>query len=499
MSWDEERKLQGPADRDDNLLVLPPKRKDNDPSPPGDNGSGPKDQKAETPPPPNPPRTPPKHEPGPPRQPPNDPQAPGGKRRATLPVTSILVLATIAAAGLTISAAAIFAVYRVPLSVQIVVPIVVMATLYGMAYVFVYRGWIIAGQTALNTGLLVFGLAVYTIGSTLRVVNHWPDLLFIWAVGALSVAALMPSKSALTQAFFVSSAWSTAETIYFGVPLHGHFLAFWAIAFGLTSGLNWLPGLYVALGTLAVWLALNSLSALSELYWGEIHVASLHVLLWLGLWVISRLLATFEFDFARTLARASLAVVLAALGYLMTTYAVPEDFQFLWFVTAAIGAALVLIFSAIALARTGTRSGGAFDPVVVRAGLRPPDLPVVMSITVFAVGYPLFYDTLYQLVGYEDRVLALFTGALFCAWCLWVVLLGRRERDGMVIGIGLIAAAVEILMITMEFLGGRADSIVILSVGISVLIALFITLTWIRSRGGNSAYWGGDRTPPTDV
>ncbi|MGF1454841.1 MAG: hypothetical protein ACFB6R_05615 [Alphaproteobacteria bacterium] len=413
-------------------------------------------------------------------------------------------MATLATAGLTVSAAAFFAIYRVPLSIQIMLPIVVMATLYGLAYVFMHRGWIIAGQTALNTGLIVFGLAVYTIGSSLRVVNHWPDLLLIWAMGALFVAVLVPSKTALTQTFLVACAWSTSESIYFFAPLHWHFLLLWAAAFTLTSALNWLPGLYVAIGTLALWLGLNSISALSELYWEQIHVASLHVLLWLGLWVISRLLATFELEFARTLARASLALMLAAMAYLMTTYAYPEDFKFLWSVTAAIGAALVLLFSALALARSGAGANRYRDPVELRAGLRASDLFVVITMTVFAVGYPLAYDTIDRiLVLYDSRLLAVMTGTVFLAWCLWVVLMGRREHDGMVIGIGLVAAAVELLIVLNEVMNGGAfftsgNFIVTISVGASVLIALVIILTWIRSRG--TPPWSNDReTPSTDV
>ncbi len=392
-----------------------------------------------------------------------------GEVTLRLPVMTILLLSAFAFSGLAVSGMILTSISPYPGLLRGLLPIGAMMALYALSHIFLSRRWIIAGQASLITGVLIFGFAIYVVGDSLRLLSHWPDALLIWALGTLGAAVIMPSRAALALCLMLACAWSSAESIYFYTNFHWPFLVIWTACFVITNVLQWRPGIYVGLVTLAVWLGLNSLSVVEVFYWPPTYVAGLHILLWLGLWIVSRILRTFNYVFATTFERASLGLALLSMLVLMVlvdNFGVAATLELTWLITAVLSSGLILLLMATALARGGVLAYDVF---------------VVAGICAFAILYPTFYDWLYLNIA-NDIVRRLITGALYLFFAIWTLILGRREDDNLIIAFGCVAVGAQLFLTFQSFAQGRINLSVLLGVGGTLFVTLVIVLDRLRAR-----------------
>jgi uncharacterized membrane protein len=329
---------------------------------------------------------------------------------------------------------------------------------YGIAIWFAGSGRAAIGQAFVLLGIILFGVNIYYVAQTYNINAHYPDGMLLWGLGALSAAALVPSRAALAFALVLGCYWTWQETEGFGQVLHAPFLLYWAAAAVLAWYMNWRPGVHLSALALIFWLVINFESLQKLLGWGDAEIATIYIFAPLALWSFSQL---FERD-ANGLA---LTVGHYAFFFFLVAYALLHHTDMDGHApnTAWIAFALILSVGAVGAVAAGMRRN-VFSIVDLAATLFVCMTAAIYVFAVGAKGDPL--DMPYRV------------GALIII--LWSLGRGVRFDDRFVINLSTVAFGLWFLYTYFEMFEGLMDQAVFFTVGGILLIVLSLGLERIR-------------------
>jgi len=115
----------------------------------------------------------------------------------------------------------------------------------------------VSSQLAVVAGLGLFGAGLFFITNVYFIHVHPPDLVVIWALGALIAAIVLPSRGALAAGIVTATVWSLMEVLNYRTIFHWEYLPLWAVAFGWTISLRWRTGMHLSAVGLLCWMSVN--------------------------------------------------------------------------------------------------------------------------------------------------------------------------------------------------------------------------------------------------
>jgi uncharacterized membrane protein len=126
---------------------------------------------------------------------------------------------------------------------------------HGLGAWFARAGHPVLADLCAAVGSIIFGAAIALVGQMYHLGGDFAGGMLLWAVGALTTAALTGSRGALAVALAAASIWSSMRIFETDVP-HFTFVAFWLMAGGLA--LAWssrVAAHLVAVAALPWWIA----------------------------------------------------------------------------------------------------------------------------------------------------------------------------------------------------------------------------------------------------
>lgn len=292
---------------------------------------------------------------------------------------------------------------------------------YGLGFWFTQHERKISAQSAVIAGLALFGAALFFVASAYHIHIRQPDLVFVWSVGALATALILPSRAALAAAVVLATGWTLLETGFYGTIFHWPYLVFMAAAFGGTLLLRWPGGLHLSVIGLLYWMLNNLEQGAQVIGWGMLDVGGLLLILWTAMWIGGRNLQGTAFPFPRALQYYGLALSL------VTLFAARHVFQFqapspTWLVLAC--------FVSLSV-------GGAALTALGRE-----------RISLAAAGLTLLTGIVYPFAAPAmTKGLVETQHALFVLFALWTVYYGFMRRDAVIVTLGLLAWGTEAVSI----------------------------------------------------
>ncbi len=310
---------------------------------------------------------------------------------------------------------------------------------YGTAGRLLARGeYQKTAHALLLLGVLLFGANVMLVAQIYHIDAHYPNGVLLWAIGGLVTAWLLPSQSALVAAIALLILWTGMESQGFG-QVHLWFLPLWAVALIRLEAMQWRFAFHVAMVALMIWSAFTLLTIGDHAPWENglhLYLVEAFTFAYLALFLTGMLMETT----ARLRAGASTVRRYALLALLICLYALtfPRLHQGLvgweWVMSSIYGSAegiyfLVVVVVLIALVlllslwhRRRTLSSA-----------RPPHLlwgQVLLGSMVLLMIASLF------LGGRFGSLVAIAYNLFYFAGLVWLVAVGRVERDQFLINIG---------------------------------------------------------------
>ena len=108
---------------------------------------------------------------------------------------------------------------------------------YGLGGWFARAGKPVLADLCASVGSIIFGAGIALVGQMYHLGGDFAGGMLLWAVGALTAAALTGSRGALAVALVAATIWSCMRTDANEVP-HFSFAVIWLIAAGLTLAWN---------------------------------------------------------------------------------------------------------------------------------------------------------------------------------------------------------------------------------------------------------------------
>jgi uncharacterized membrane protein len=330
---------------------------------------------------------------------------------------------------------------------------------YGAAFALERRNHPAYAQAAIVGGLALFGANIMLIAQIYHVDAGAPGWVLLWSLVALATAWALPSRPALAIGILLAILWSawTPPALFFG-QAHWAFFLPWAVALFLTLRLSWLPGFHLTVLTAWVWAALNAEPLTLGLGIGRGDLASLYILIALGLWLAGMRVSQRSLRF----------------GTVMEGYGLIVSFTLLWVLQAAAPDSHVGALWTIA-ALIGLAANGALIRSEMKAGrLATRD---AAGLAVIGVG-----SALYPLIAMSPGAVPWFYAALFLALAAWLVAFGTGRRNRFALNAGFAAFAAEVLYLYFETLGTLLGTAAFFALGGIILIAGSFLIARLRRR-----------------
>lgn len=292
------------------------------------------------------------------------------------------------------------------------------------------------GQTLIMFAVLLFGVNIFLIAHMYQIEFHTPLGVLIWALMALFTACLMHSQMMLILSILLTMLWTAMEMFDFQHSVHWTFLPVWFLFLYPIVNEQWESALKVALVSLFTW----SLSIMA-LYVGDLFFIQIYFLLCLAMFLFAEVLTTYSFTkiFAKTVQHFS--CVFASLSLFALTFAsniTKERGLFFDIVpsfgyTETISAMLLVLCIMVWIAWRST---------------------IIFNTTAFIWGQGwLFLALLIILLNthlgssveqYKGLIAAAYNG-LFFSGIGWVIYVGYKECDRVLLNLGFLFMAAGIL------------------------------------------------------
>ncbi len=172
------------------------------------------------------------------------------------------------------------------------------------------------GQTLVTFGIILFGVNIFLIAHIYQIQLHTPLGVLTWALMALFTACLMRSQTILILSILLTMLWTAMEMFDFQHSVHWTFLAVWFLFLYPIVNEQWESALKVALVGLFTW----SLCIMA-LYVGDVFFIQIYFLICLAMFLFAEVLKTYSYTkiFAKTVQHFS--CVFASLSLFALTFA----------------------------------------------------------------------------------------------------------------------------------------------------------------------------------
>jgi uncharacterized membrane protein len=153
------------------------------------------------------------------------------------------------------------------------------------------------GQTLVTLGVILFGVNIFLIANLYHIALHTPTGVLMWALMALFTAYLMHSQMMLIISILLTMLWTAMEMFDFQHSVHWTFLPVWFLFLYPIVKEQWESALKVALVGLFTW----SLCIMA-LYVGDVFFIQIYFLICLAMFLFAEVLKTYSFTkiFAKT-------------------------------------------------------------------------------------------------------------------------------------------------------------------------------------------------------
>ena len=292
------------------------------------------------------------------------------------------------------------------------------------------------GKLCLFVGVVIFGTDIFLITHLYDIKLHYPTGVLIWSCGALLTAYFMHSQPVLIMGILLATLWTAMEMFDFQHSVHWSFLPLWLLfLYPILEG-QWTLALKVALTSLCVW----SLFVMA-LYVGDIFFIQIYFLICLAVFLLAEVLKTYEFTarFSKTIQHFSYFFgTLSLFALTFTTNIAKERGLFFDIVptfgyTETMGAIGFVIFMMIWIAK---RSNIIFNTTSFISG---QGLLFLLLLIV------LINTHLGSAVEQHKVLIATAYNVLFFLSIGWIVYVGTKERDPLLVNFGFIYLAAGIL------------------------------------------------------
>ena len=343
----------------------------------------------------------------------------------------------------------------------LLIGLVLMWLAYGIGGLLIKQNRAGIGHAAILLGALMFGANIMLIAQMYHISAHYPNGVLAWALGALAIAGLTPSRAALGLSFTLATIWTTLEATAFDVTFHWPFLMFWLAASILSHALKWRAGFHLSFLTFIYWLALNTVDLAESFDWQGIDILTVYGSLWLLLWVKGCLTSSLDYRYGQALARYGMLLFLITFSVFQVF---PEDGLIQGLQTSS--QMIVLAFSVLALLILFLNwRRDAFNLI---------DVAVQILLIASIVALP-YLATIAPLI-----VKWLYSGLMIIS-AIWFLSLGSRYNERFIINLALIAFGAETLYIYFrELFGTLLNQSIFFGIGGLILVALVILLEYVR-------------------
>jgi len=339
---------------------------------------------------------------------------------------------------------------------------------YGVGAYLIQQSRHSMGQGLVLLGALLFGANIMLIAQMYHISSHYPNGVLAWAVGALAVAALTPSRPALGLSFVLAAIWTTLESTAFDVTFHWPFLIFWLAASLLSHIVQWRAGFHLSFLTFVYWLALNTFDLAESFGWQDIDILTAYASLWLFVWVKGCLTSSLDYRYGQALARYGMLLFLAVFAVFQ---AFPEDGTMQ--VLQASTQSIVILLSALTLLiifLNWRREAFNFLDVAVQ---------VVLVAAIVAFPY---------LDAVTPAIMKWVYSGLMIVAAVWFLSLGSRYNEKFVVNLALIALGAETLYIYFrELVDTLINQFIFFGIFGVILFAFVFLLEFVRRRGTGDA------------
>jgi len=322
------------------------------------------------------------------------------------------------------------------------------------------------GQGLVLLGALLFGANIMLIAQMYHISAHYPNGVLAWALGALAVAALTPSRAVLGLSFVLAAIWTTLESTAFDVAFHWPFLIFWLAASVLSHLFQWRAGFHLSFLTFVYWLALNTFDLAESFGWQDIDILTAYASLWLFVWVKGCLTSSMDYRYGQALARYGMLLFLVTFAFFQ---AFPEDgtIQSLQVSSQTI----VFVLSALTLLIIFLNwRRDAFNLL---------DVAVQVFLVASIIALPYFGAVASDIVKW-------IYSALMIVAAVWFLSLGARYNERFVVNLALVAFGAETLYIYFrELVDTLLNQSIFFGIGGAILVALVFLLEFVRRRSTN--------------
>jgi uncharacterized membrane protein len=310
-------------------------------------------------------------------------------------------------------------------------------------------------------GAAIFGANIMLIAQIYHMDGHYPDALITWALGSVLVAFLLEAQSALLMAFVLLAIWTVAEVFQFNETFHWPFLPVWGVAAWLAISRDWRLSMHGAFLALIVWVVVNSDGLRKALGMGEYDALSAAFVLCLVAFVLAMIYAQRPLSWLQGFETAMVRYFLCAMALLVFIVQINRHaWRGLGF---AYGLPITMVVGLLAvggLAWVGSRRG-----VFLKT-----DVVILSGLGVWFGGLwlvkPLAHMGVYA--------------AIVLGVCVWLISLGQRRHDSVMVRLALAAFGAEVLYLYAETLGTLLDTSVFFLFGGVLLIALAFGLEMLR-------------------
>jgi len=312
----------------------------------------------------------------------------------------------------------------------------------------------------------IFGANIMLVAQIYHLDGHYPDAVMLWALGALLVAVLLQSVSAMVMVFGLLMVWTGAEVWDFkSGGLQVEFWPVWLIAGYISVSRNWRIGMHGALLSLAFWLVANGdrlqqLFGLSDFHM-LVMVLIFSLLLFVGAMTFEQRRLQWFFGFETAIMRYGL------IAFLMVGVIIQFDMRHLHqSAMTSPGAAMVTIVVSLVIVGLLAFHGHR------RGVLQLVDVAVL-------AGLAIWFGGLWGTAPFAEFWLH---AAMLFAVFVWLIGLGQRREDNFMVGLGLLAFGIEVLYLYAETLGTLLDTSLFFLIGGVLLIVLAFGLEMLRRR-----------------
>lgn len=343
---------------------------------------------------------------------------------------------------------------------------------YGIAAWLFARGWAVIAEAVVLLGVALYGLNLMLVGQIYHLPTDWAAGYFLWAIGALAAAVIVPSRPALIAAIVLGGLWTVhaREAANYDL-LHLDYLVFAAATFALSAVWSWGLGLHASFLALILWLALGIGPTQDLLGWRDAEMATLYALGFFLVFLIGRLVEGPRDLFANGLQRYGLVIA----GILVMVLSnVPMTGS-----TLAEGEPVALSPGFLVFAGAGGAAAALLTAVGFwRAQLTRLDLVAALASAGLILLYPVW------LAGLQTPHAVLEVPYLTFAlgFILWGITLGLRIGDRVITNLGFFGFGGWVLYVYYDVFGSYMDAAAFFTIGGVLLVLLAVTLEAVRRR-----------------